>query len=313
MENLAVAGERMRILLTGATGFIGRHVLNELGPEHTVVAVTCHAPQQPAGPHVTFVKANLLQKDDVRELVRRARADTLIHLAWHVPPRAFWAAPENRAWLGASLELARAFAEQGGRRMVFAGSGAEYDWNAPMPLREGVSPAAPHSLYGSCKNSLRKAVESCAGTTGLACLWCRIFWPYGPGEPRGKFLSDLIARLHRGERAVCHGANLRRDYIHVQDAARALVLAAVSSLTGIVNIGRGEAVALGDMARMAASATGRPDLLELECARISAETPEVVVASVERLTRELGWKPRWPLSEGIAAMAAGPSGAGGRL
>ena len=294
----------MRVLLTGATGFIGRRVLRELGETQEIVAVTRHrVPVCSAMPHVTFAQADLLRANEVTRLVRRFRADTLVHLAWHVPPGAFWTAPENLTWLGASLNLVRAFAEQGGRRMVFAGSCAEYDWNVPMPLRENESPAKPRSLYGRCKDSLRQVVESYAGTEEIACLWCRIFWPYGPGEPEGKFLSGLISALHRGERAVCRGANLKRDYVHVQDVARALALAVASSLTGVVNLGRGDAVALGDMARMAAMTIGRPELLDLQCARISTETPEVVVASVDRLKQELGWEPRWSMIRGIAEMA----------
>ena len=297
----------MRILLTGATGFIGRHVLRELGSAHDVVAVTRRAPADRFEPHVTFVQADLLRTDEVAELVRCARAETLVHLAWHVPAGSFWTSPENMAWLGASLLLARAFAEQGGQRMVFAGSCAEYDWNSPMPLREEKSPARPRSLYGHCKNSLRQVIEAYTAGTGLAWLWCRIFWPYGSGEPAEKFLSGLLGALRNGGRAICHGANLRRDYIHVRDVARALAMAAESSLTGVMNVGRGEAVALGDMARMAAASVGRLDLLELHRARITTEVPEVVVASVERLTQELGWKPRWSMLQGIAELAGLPS------
>ena len=85
----------MRILLTGATGFIGRHVLRELGSAHDVVAVTRRAPADRFEPHVTFVQADLLRTDEVAELVRCARAETLVHLAWHVPAGSFWTSPEN--------------------------------------------------------------------------------------------------------------------------------------------------------------------------------------------------------------------------
>lgn len=293
----------MRIFLTGATGFIGRHVLAALGTEHEVIALTTRDSVASPFPHVSFVQGNLLREGEAERLFRGFPADTLLHLAWHVPPGAFWNSPSNMDWLAASLSLARAFVEHGGTRMVFAGSGAEYDWNSPMPLTEGLSPLKPRSFYGVCKNGLRQVVEAYAASAGVSCLWCRIFWPYGPGEASEKFLSDILGALRRGEAAVCRGANLKRDYLHVEDVAHALAMAAQSPLTGALNIGQGEAVSLGRMARLAAAAAGRPDLLKLESAEISEAAPELIAASTERLSRELGWKPRYSLAEGIAAMA----------
>lgn len=300
----------MRIFLTGATGFIGRHVLSALGTEHEIVALTTHASAVSAFSHVSFVQGNLLRDGEAERLFERFPADVLLHLAWHVPPGAFWDSPSNMDWLAAGLSLARAFVEQGGTRMVFAGSGAEYDWNSPMPLKEGVSPLKPHSFYGLCKNGLRQIVEAYTASAGVSCLWCRIFWPYGPGEAPEKFLSSIMGALSRGESAVCRGANLKRDYIHVEDVAHALAMAAKSPLNGVLNIGRGEAVSLGQMARLAAAAMGRPELLKLESAEISEAVPEIIMASTERLSRELGWKPRYSLAEGISAMAEAAKTAG---
>lgn len=300
----------MRIFLTGATGFIGRHVLQELGTEHEIIAPTRHAPAVSPLPHISFVQGDLLRAGEITRLFDRFSADTLVHLAWHVPPGSFWTSPLNMDWLAASLSLVRAFAEQGGTRMIFAGSGAEYDWNASMPLKEDVSPLKPRSFYGVCKNSLRQIVEAYAASVGISCLWCRIFWPYGPGEAPEKFLSGIMRALSGGKHAVCRGANLKRDYIHVADVAHALALAVDSSLSGTLNIGSGKAVSLGEMALAAADAIGRPDLLDLGRTEISEAVPEIVEASVERLRGELGWKPRYSLHETVAVMANAVKSAG---
>ncbi len=302
VENLGLIESSMRIFLTGATGFIGRHVIRSLGTEHKIIALTQHVPEGKVPPHIHFVEGNLLREGEARRLAARFPADLVLHLAWHVPPGEFWNSPQNLDWLAASLLLARAFAEKGTPRVIYAGSGAEYDWNANMPLKEDESPVKPRSLYGVCKNGLRQVLEAYTVSVGVSCLWCRIFWPYGRGEAPKKFLSDMMRAFRAGQPAVCHGANLERDYIHVEDIGHALALAATSTLTGVLNIGSGEAVSLGDMARMAAEAAGRPDLLDLEQVRISEETPKRVVASVERLRGELGWTPRRSLSDGITAM-----------
>lgn len=294
----------MRILLTGATGFIGRHVLPEISDAHTILALTRAYPSASTPyPNVVFAQANLMRADEVRQVMEQFKPDMLIHLAWYVEPGSFWTSPHNVDWLASSLFLIRYFIEQGGKRMVLAGSCAEYDWSASMPLTEGKSAVNPDTLYAACKNSLREISFAYAAQAGVDSLWCRFFWPYGYGEPKGKFLSSIMDAIARGEQAVCRNPNLKRDYIHVQDAARALTQAAFSSMTGELNIGTGEAVSLGELASMAAAAMGHPDMLKLEHTQITALTPETIKASTERLCNELGWVPLHDIAEGIRHMS----------
>lgn len=292
----------MRIFLTGATSFIGRHIVPLLGMDHEIIALTTHDTVSSIFPHVSFIQGNLLQDGEAKRLFKYSHADMLIHLAWNVAPGNFWNSPLNMDWLAASQSLVRAFVEQGGKRMVFTGSVAEYDWNSPMPLEEEENALLPRTFYGVCKNALHQVVKAYAASAGVSCLWCRLFWVYGPGEPPKKFLSSIIEPLINDEQAICHAANLKRDYIHVQDVAHALATAAQSSLTGALNIGRGEAVSLGQMARLTASILKKSELLTLNTAEISEANPEIVIASTRRLTRELGWKPRYSLLEGITSM-----------
>lgn len=292
----------MKVLVTGASGFLGRYVLPLLTDRHQVSVCSRQTSRSFSLPGVQVLQADLRKEDEVERVARQASADTLVHLAWSVSPDEFWTSPSNLDWVNASLNLVRAFARQGGKRMVIAGSCAEYDWQSSMPLEENFSPSRPQTLYGVCKDSLRRIVEVYAASVGLSCLWSRIFWPYGPGEPKEKFLSSLIAKFVRGERAVCRGANLRRDYVHVRDVARALCAAVSVPLGGVLNIGTGVAVSLGELARLAAHYAGHEDLLELQTQPPSENLPECVCASVARLRQELHWEPEIPLQDGIAAM-----------
>src|SRR6266566_6416242 len=108
-----------RVLLTGATGFIGTHAINALLLRgHEVHAVARRA--QPRREGVAWHVADLLKPETPERLVRQARASHLLHLAWYAVPGAFWNAPENERWLDATLRLLRAFGEAGGRRAVMA-------------------------------------------------------------------------------------------------------------------------------------------------------------------------------------------------
>ena len=204
----------MRVLLTGATGFIGREIVRPLmatGAEvHTLGRGT------PDAPGVSHHPLDLLGATDFA-VVRDIGATHLVHLAWH-PERNFWTAPENLDWVAASLRLFRAFAAGGGRRAVVAGSCAEYAWGAAR-LDEAASPIAPTTLYGTAKASLHALLAAAAPDLGLSLAWPRIFFPYGPLERPQRLLGTLLDAMRRNEVARFSADTQRRDFIHVEDAA----------------------------------------------------------------------------------------------
>ncbi len=129
-----------RVLVTGATGLIGRHLAAPLAAAgYEVVALS----RQGKG-----LTGDLLS--DPEGIAERARADHLIHLAWHDAPTARMTAPENLDWTVASLRLLRAFAANGGKRAVMVGSCAEYDWSGAGHLGEDA-PLKPATPYGAAK------------------------------------------------------------------------------------------------------------------------------------------------------------------
>jgi len=166
-----------RILLTGATGFIGRHVLPRL--QGDVHAVTRHA--SPAGDGVTWHRADLLAS---AAIVTEVRPEVLVHLAWYVEPGRYWTAPENIRWVEASLALLRAFAAAGGRRAVLAGTSAEYDWQAlGGRCHEQRTPLRPATLYGAAKHALHTAAAPYAERLPSCCVLDRSKAARGAGLP----------------------------------------------------------------------------------------------------------------------------------
>src|SRR5689334_899041 len=114
------------VLVTGASGFVGRPVLRYLQNQNFKVhavhrkAADCHD-------DVTVHQADLLQQGEAERLMEAVRPTHLLHLAWDVLPGQFWSARNNLDWVAASLHLYRAFARSGGERAVFTGTCAEYD------------------------------------------------------------------------------------------------------------------------------------------------------------------------------------------
>jgi nucleoside-diphosphate-sugar epimerase len=283
-----------RILLTGATGFIGRHVLPRLNGE--VHAVTTHPP--PAGDGVRWHRADLLSS---AEIVAEVRPDVLVHLAWYVEPGRYWTAPANIRWVEASLALLRAFAGAGGRRAVVAGTSAEYDWNAvDGPCHEQRTPLRPATLYGAAKHALHTAAAPYAEQAGFELAWGRIFFVYGPGEPEERLVPSVGRALLAGEPVPTTRGDQVRDFMHVEDVAGAFAALADADTTGAVNIASGDPVRVRDVVDTIGRLTGRPDLLRPGALPEREGDPPRLVADVTCLREQVGFAPLIPLEEGLA-------------
>jgi nucleoside-diphosphate-sugar epimerase len=268
-----------RVLVTGATGFIGSPAVRLL---------------EERGHEVHAARANLLDPAAADELVRAARATHLLHLAWYAVPGRFWTAPENEAWVEATLRLLRAFYAAGGQRAVGAGTCAEYDWSGDGLLSETTTPLRPATLYGQAK---AQTFEAGAALGELA--WGRVFFLYGPGEHPDRLVSSVARRLLTGEEAPTSEGTQVRDFMHVADVAGAFAELVDSGVTDAVNIGSGMPVTVRAVVDEIARAAGRPDLLRPGALPQREGEPPELVAEVRRLRAEVGFAPRYDLESGI--------------
>ncbi len=288
-----------RVLITGATGFVGRHcLLPLLQREYEVHATFSKAP---LGGHerIRWHQVDLLDSRRVAALMRQVRPTHLLHFAWVVTPGVFWTSPENFSWVQASLGLLQNFAASGGQRVVIAGTCAEYDWKYGY-CSERVTPLVPDTVYGVCKHSLQLMQGSFARRMEISAAWGRIFFLYGPQEHSGKLVSSVIHSLLRGEPALCSHGNQIRDFLHVQDVADAFAALLESDVRGAVNIASGAPVALKDVIMNIAEIMQRRDLVRLGARDAPANEPAFLVGDVSRLTHEVGWNPQYDLHGGLA-------------
>ena len=283
-----------KLLITGASGFLGRGCLDALAARAWEVHAVVRSPLDVPGIHVQ--QADLLRPAEASAILAKIQPTHLLHLAWITAPATFRESVENLRWVEASQHLLRAFAEQGGRRVVMVGSCFEYDPQAGC-CHETTTPLRPATLYGVCKNALRASMESYAETMGLSAAWARLFYLYGPREAPQRLVASVTRKLLAGTPVSCPGGTQQRDYLHVEDASGALIALLESDLCGAVNIGSGEATEVRAIMERIAHFAGRPELVHVD--DTPSEVP-LVVADVHRLREELGWRPRLGLNEGLA-------------
>jgi nucleoside-diphosphate-sugar epimerase len=279
-----------KVLVTGASGFIGRQALPLLVDAGFEVCAVSQESQVSAD-GVEWFHGDLLDAPQRQSLFAAVQPTHVLHFAWIATPGVYWTSPLNEAWKEATLDLLR-LSSTSGARFVGAGSCAEYDWSAgKCDETTSLNPSTP---YGMAKAETGKAVVEAGGA------WGRIFHIYGPHEHPSRLVPSVIRSLLKGEEAKCtHGAQ-ERDFLHVADVASAFVELLESDVRGAVNIASGNPVTIRSVVETIAHQLKGEDKVRFGAVEPPANDPPVLTAVTDRLKREVGWQPSIPLEEGIA-------------
>ena len=297
----------MKVLLTGATGFIGSHLARRLvasGVEVTAIVRPSTSRWRIADivDAMDVIECDLGDRAALEPRLRRAVPDVCIHLAWDGWSGPSLAAEENLSSLASSLELLRTLTHVGCPRFVGVGTCFEY---APSPsAMSETSPLGPQDLYGVCKHSLSMAAAALSPVARMSVAWARVFLVYGPFDDERRLVPSLALSLIRGEPARMTLGEQMRDVLHVEDAASAIWTIAQSTQTGPVNVASGDRVRVVDVARAIAAIVGRPDLLHIGALPYRASEPPVLVADTTLLRHTIGWSPSHDLTSGLTQAVA---------
>jgi len=290
----------MRILVTGATGFLGRAFVRQaLDAGHDVCALVrpARALSDPVSPARLTVCRGTLAAPPWEDLAR-FEAHSCVHTAWITAPGIYPESAENDRYRAESLAFLGGLFERGLDHAVAVGTSAEYR-PSRVPLDEARSPLDPRTRYARAKHELHLALAERAAGAGTRLAWARIFQPYGVGEPPERVCSAVIRRLAAGERMTLDTPNAVRDWIHVDDAAAALLCLAESRAGAVVNIGSGVGRTVGSVALAIAGLLGRAELMVTRPTEPDPLGP--LVADPTRL-RGFGWRPRVELEVGLASL-----------
>lgn len=230
----------MKIAVTGATGFIGRHVIREIERRSISPILICRPGKEPPPALSKHTVALIDVKNaPAKSFELLGKPDVLIHLAWGGLPN--YKSPHHfEEELPAQYRFMKALVESGLKNLLVTGTCFEYGMQSG-PLREDLD-ARPNNPYGFAKDMLRRQLEYLKQIKPFNLTWTRLFYLYGEGQAENSLLPQLKKAVERGDPAFkMSGGEQLRDYLPIAEAARYLVSLAMSARdNGIVNICSGK-------------------------------------------------------------------------
>lgn len=287
-----------KVLITGGTGFIGRHCLPLLLAHDYEVHATYTNTYIKEYPEVNWHQIDLLDTKETGILIEKIQPTHLMHFAWYTAHGKFWASSENTHWMQASYSLIEQFVLNGGQRVVVAGSCAEYDWKYGI-CSEQLTPLVPATLYGTCKHGLQLMLNTLGKKNQISWAWGRIFYLYGPYENPSKFIPYVIDSILEGNPVICKAGSKLTDYMFVEDVAGAFVALLESDFQGALNIASGTPVYLRDIVEKIAAELGDVNNINYEEPSFSEDNPAMLIADNHYLKDIVGWEPCYDIDAGL--------------
>jgi UDP-glucose 4-epimerase len=281
----------MRVLVTGAAGFVASHLIPALaGAGHDVYAVDRDASRVSALP-ARPVEWDLSQpRPDLPEV------EAAIHLAQANVPFPEEARTLYAVNVGSTIELLDHCRRCGAERFVYASSGSVYGFGSRRFTE--TDPTAGSDFYAVSKLSAELAVLAFAPF--FSTFVARLFVPYGPGQ-HSRMIPRLIDRVRAGEPVtVNEGGHPRMNPMYIDDVVRVFVAALELEGHHLVNVGGDEAAGIDELAALIGEAVGREPALE----QADGGAPGDIVGDTTRLHELLDLRPLTPLREGLRAVAS---------
>jgi UDP-glucose 4-epimerase len=303
----------MRVLLTGATGFLGRRVAELLvAGGHDVVSIGRSGPDVSAPPAVRFIRADLVEAAEVRRAAGEAGdVDSIIHLAALVPKNAAQdeAASAFAVNLMGTVHLFGAFGRAGQANIVASTAEVYGLPEGQDPLREDTE-LRPLSWYGASKVATEIFCRTLEHRDEMHIAILRFTVLYGSGDTIQRAIPNFVRSAVLGESLRIFGGEELRDYLHVDDAARAVMLAGERRLSGTYNVGSGMGVSVREAAEAVLSLAGGSSALEQHPRQKPAAD---IVLDVTRFRQATGFSPGRVFPDGLEEQIARAAAADARL
>jgi len=269
-----------KVLVTGATGFVGRQVVCALSEKGMQLRLVVRAEKIArtdllANDYEIVVSEDLFAENSQWWAEQCDGVDIVVHLAWYAEPGKYLQSSKNMDCLVGSLNLARGAVQAGVKRFIGVGTCFEYDLS--VGILSVDTPLKPITPYAGAKAALYLALDHWLQVHSVEFAWCRLFYLYGEGEDSRRLVPYLRSKLEKGEPAELTSGKQIRDFLDVADAGRMIADVALSDQTGPVNICSGTPITVRQLADQIADEYGRRDLLDFGARPDNLVDPPCVV------------------------------------
>lgn len=291
---MAVLKSKMRIFVTGGTGFIGRQVVRELAEEgHRLLLLS-----RQHGEALSSLDADVVHGDlsngAWKDVVAGFAPQVSIHLAWEDLPN--YDARTSLRNLNYGLNLITTLADIGCNTIICTGSCWEYGRQSGK-LDEDMPPQ-PYNAFTAAKTALHLLGRQIAEEHGMNFIWLRLFYVYGPGQRETSLIPLIINQVQKSRNLVVKTPLNRNDFVYVGDVASAIAtIVNGPPRDGVYNIGSGHSTSVQEIVKLVCDRLNFPSQLAGDT--IQAEPPVDFWADIYRMKKRFGWEPKVDIAQGI--------------
>jgi len=295
---------RMRVFITGGTGFIGKYVVNQLEKKSFNILLLTRASKENfssiiKSKKVNIVSGNLSDINKWKNTLIQFKPDATIHLAWEgIPDYGIKTSIKNLKY---GLNLFEELAEIGCKKIICTGSCWEYGQNQGK-ISEDL-PAKSLNAFTAAKNALHLLGKEIAKENNMQFIWTRLFYVYGPGQRENSLIPYIIKCVKEGKKSKIKTPNAKNDFIYVEDVARAIVaILEKCKQSTFYNIGSGHPTSIQDIIKIVYDKLNLQYKPKDNIFNTKNVYSDNFWADISKIKKELGWGPKIGIHEGIKKM-----------
>ena len=268
------------ILLTGASGFVGKQIIKALSQFSVNIIPVVRSGKEINFKRIRNIKKIISSPDIFKEneswWTNQCKGiDTIIHIAWYAEPGKYLQSPKNIDCLIGSLNLAKGAVNAGVRRFVGIGTCFEYDLSkGTLSIDTSLKPT---STYASAKAALFIFLSKWLPEQSIKFSWCRLFYLYGEGEDERRLVPYIHKRLNKNESVELTKGNKIRDYLNIIEASQIISQVALGDQEGPINVCSGVPVTVKQLAQQIADLHDKRYLLKFGAKPEDPMDPSCVV------------------------------------